>query len=346
MKSFIQALLTAVIGLALGSLVALLGNESPVHVIEVIFNGAFGTPYDLGLTIYYGVILTFSGLAVAVPFRAGVFNIGGEGQVVVASFTCAIVAILLGDQWSPFLCAFVGLILGCLAGGLWAGIAGWIKSFRGGHEVISSIMLNFIAAGLTGWLTINHFRASDSQNPETSSIGAAWLWSKLDIFGGAPVTNFSILAVVCCLVVWILFSKTVFGFSLKAVSQSPSAAEIAGIPVARTTFYSMLLGGAFAGLAGAFMVYGDVGRFRMDMSAGFGFMGIPVALLGRAHPVGVLFSAILFAVLHQGSTALDIEATGVGRDLAQVIQAIVVIVVVSQSLFTISFWKRITSKWS
>lgn len=343
LTAIVKSVLLACLGLALGGLVTLFAGEDPLNVVRIIIQGVVGTPYDLGLTIYYASILICTGLAVALPFRAGTFNIGGEGQVAIGALSCAISALVIGDSVSPIFASILG-VLGAFAGGvLWGGIIGWIRAYRGGHEVISSIMMNFIAAGVTAWLTIHHLRAGDSQNPETNEIAAIWRWTKWESFGGAPITNLSILCMLIVLIVWLWLKYSAHGFSIKTVAQSPDAAAVSGISVAKIRFWTLAVGGGFAGLAGGLMVLGDSGRFRLGISEGFGFTGIPVALLGRGHPLGVFASAILFAVLHHGSSALDLEAAHVGRDLSQVMEALVMIVVACGSVMS---WTRVKASYT
>lgn len=342
--AFFKPLLFALIGLALGGVIAALAGEDPLNILRIIVMGVIGTPYDLGLTVYYASILICTGLAVALPFRAGTFNIGGEGQVAVGALSVAAFALIVGDRLPSGLALILGILAAFLGGAVWGAVIGWIRAWRGGHEVISSIMMNFIAAGLTGWLTLNYFRATDSQIPETSEIANVWRWTKWEDFGGAPVTSLTVVCLLVAIVLGVLLKYTATGYQIKAVQQSPDAARIAGISVAKVRFWTLTIAGGIAGLAGAVMVLGNTGRFRMDMSEGFGFLGIPVALLGRGNPYGVVISAILFAILHHGSSALDIEATHVGRDLAQVIEALVVIVVASERFFSLGLWHKFVGK--
>lgn len=334
LANIFKSILLAILGLTLGGLVTLVAGESPLNVLRIIVNGVSGTPYDIGLTVYYATILTFVGLAVAVPFRAGVFNIGGEGQLSVGALSCALTALYFGDGWPAPVAGAVGVLAAFAGGALWGAIIGWIRAWRGGHEVISSIMMNFIASGVTGWLTINHFRASDSQNAETNEIATVWRWSSWDSFAGAPVTSLTIVCFICAVLIWAWLKFSAQGFAIKSVQESPDAAGVAGTSVAKVRFWTLTLGGGLAGLAGAVMVLGAGGRFRLGISEGFGFTGIPVALLGKGHPLGVVASAVLFAVLHHGSSALDLEATRVGRDLSQVMQALVMIVVTCGTVFS------------
>lgn len=333
LTTILKSFLLAFLGLVLGGLITLVAGENPFNVVRIIINGVIGTPYDIGLTIYYASILICSGLAVALPFKAGVFNIGGEGQIAMGALSCALTALFLGSVPLP-MAMIVGMTSAFIGGAIWGAVIGWIRAYRGGHEVISSIMMNFIAAGLTAWLTINYFRASDSQNPETNEIAAVWRFNKWEMFSGAPVTSLVIVCLLVAVILWLWLKYSAQGYAVKAVQESPDAAAIAGISVSAVRFWALACGGGFAGLAGGLMVLGDSGRFRLGISEGFGFIGIPVALLGKGHPLGVVASAVLFAMLHHGSSALDLEATRVGRDLAQVIEALVMIVVACGSVIS------------
>ena len=319
------------IGLALGGVLAAFAGEDPVRIIDVIVTGAFGTQYDRGMVMYYSSILIATGLAVAIPFQAGIFNIGAEGQTLIGAMAAAVVGAYAPEWWPHWLAipsAFFGAML---ASSAWGGIAGAIRAFRGGHEVIGSIMLNFVAAGLTGWLVVEKLQATGTQNPETSMIQDSFRLIPFEIFGGAPSTNAIFVALMAALLFWLVLEKTRIGLRLKAVRQAPDAAAVAGFNVNQVRFWAFAVGSACCGIAGAAMVLGESGRFRMEMSDGFGFLGIPVALLGKGRPVGIILAAFLFAALHHGASALDLEATKITRDLAQVMEALVILCVIIQS---------------
>ena len=328
-SEILLAALSLVIGLSLGGLLAYTAGESPWRVIEIIVTGAFGSGYDRGMVIYFAGILIATGLAVALPFQVGVFNIGGEGQTLMGALAAGIIgayAPTSWPHWAAVSAAFVGAVL---AAGFWGSIAGGIRAFRGGHEVIGSIMLNFIAAGITGWLVVGKLQAPDSQNPEMKVIGEVFKLHRFEAYDGAPATTAAVVALIMAILFWLLLEKTPAGLRIKTVRQSPDAAVVAGYDPAKVRFWAFTAGAAMCGLAGAVMVLGESWRFRLEISDGFGFLGIPVALLGRGRPLGVVVSAILFAVLHHGASSLDIESTKVGRDLAQVIEAVVVLSVIS-----------------
>ena len=332
-----RSIMAVILGLAIGGSLAWFAGESPRKVVMTIVGGALGTPYDRGMVIYFATLLIATGLSVAIPLRAGVFNIGSEGQTLIGAFCAAMVGIYVPIA-SPIFCAVLGFAGAFFGAGVWGAIAAWIRAFRGGHEVISSIMLNFIAAGFTGWLVTEKFQASDSQNPETSQLMDGYILSRISYFDAAPVTAAIFVALAMAFLFFVTTSKSRAGIRLKATASSPDAAAIAGYSVPWVRFWSLTVGAAMSGIAGAAMVMGEAGRFRMGMSEGFGFLGIPVALLGKGRPLGVVWAAFLMAVLHHGASALDLESTRVSRDLAQVIEALVVMAVIM-----IPEWRTIRS---
>lgn len=317
------------VGLGCGGIVAWSVGESPIHVIRVILDGAFGTSYDVGMVVYFATILICTGLAVALPLQIGNFNIGAEGQTLMGAFAAGLVGAYGPSSWSNSFSVFAAISAGILASGLWGSISAAIRSFKGGHEVISSIMLNFIAAGLTSWLVVAFFQAADSQIPETKTINSNYQLLRFPMFDGAPATMVVLVALCVTIVFWLFLDKTRWGFQVKAIRQSPAAAARAGYNSNKSMFWVFTVGSSICGIAGAVMVLGESWRFRLEISDGFGFLGIPVALLGRGRPLGIVLAAILFAVLHHGAMLLDIESTKVGRDVAQVIEALIVLSVVS-----------------
>jgi simple sugar transport system permease protein len=326
--------LAALVGLALGVGVTAFAGENPWDVFLVIVRGAFGGPYDFGMTLFHSTPLILTGLAVALPFRAGLFNIGAEGQLTLGALAAAVVGITMG--WLPWPVAIpLAALAAALAGGVWGLIPGWIRARRGGHEVISTIMLNFVAAGLANWVTLYLVRSTDTQNPESARVGAGFLLEHFAVFAGAPVTGALVMALVAAVVTWAFLAKTVPGFELRVTGANAEAASTGGVAVPSVQMRAMAWGGALAGLVGVAEVLGNAGRFRLGFSPDYGFIGIPVALLARCHPVGVVFSALLFGALHKGTGDLDLETMYVTRDLSSIIQALVVLCVSVEG-----FWAR------
>jgi simple sugar transport system permease protein len=284
------------------------------------------------MTLFYTTPLIFTGLAVALPFQAGLFNIGAEGQLIMGAMAATATGLML-----PGLPPVIApLLAGCAAfcgGAAWAAIAGWLRARRGAHEVITTIMLNFIAAGLTSYLTLYVFRNFDTQNPETRPLGASYLLGHFAFLGNAPVSAALVVALVVAVFVSILIRRTVVGYRIRAVGQSESVALANGIDASRMRLWAMTLAGGIAGLVGVAEVLGNSGKFKMEFSPGYGFIGIAVALLGRGQPLGVVLSALLFGALHKGAADLDLETQSVTRDVSSILQACIILSVASRGLW-------------
>lgn len=333
----LRPIFAALVGLTLGVSVTYFAGENPLDVLMVLVNGAFGSPYSFGMTLFYATPLILTGLAVALPFKAGLFNIGGEGQLTMGALAAALVGISAPDL-APSAAIPLAAAAAFLAGALWGLIPGWLKAVRGSHEVITTIMLNFIAAGVASWVVLYLVRSNDSQNPESLRVGAGYLLEPFAWFEGAPVTMALPLALVLAVLVWVFLKYAVRGFEIRAVGEGVEAARTSGIDVKKTQMLALALAGGCAGFVGVAEVLGNAGRFRIGFSPEYGFIGIPVALLARSHPLALVLSALLFGALHKGASELDLETMYVTRDLSYVIQAMVVLAVSAEAAF--SFWRR------
>jgi general nucleoside transport system permease protein len=336
MRRLLQPILAVLLGLTLGLTVTWFAGENPWHVLSILVKGACGSRADLGMTLFYATPLVFTGLSVAVAFHAGLFNIGAEGQLTMGALAAATVgAVWPGLPWplAPVLATLAAL----LAGTAWGAIPGWLRARRGSHEVINTIMLNFIAAGLASYVALYLLKNPDSQNPETRPIGAGYLVAPWKFFAPAPVSAALILALLAALVIWVLLWRTRLGFELRAVGQSESAARAAGIDAGRSRIIAMCLAGGLAGLVGVGEVLGNAGKFRVGFSPEYGFIGIAVALLGRNQPAGIVAAALLFGALHKGSADLDLETEHVTRELSLVLQALIILSVSADGLWS---WLR------
>jgi len=319
--------------LALGLSVTWIAGENPWHVLSILAKSAFGSGYDFGMSLFYATPLVFTGLSVAFAFHAGLFNIGAEGQLTLGALAAAAIGALLpGAPWP--LAPAIAVAAALMAGTLWGAIPGWLRARRGSHEVINTIMMNFIAAGLASYIALYLLKNPDSQNPETRPIGAAYRLGLWSVFGGAPVSAALPLAIVVAGVVWLVLWRTTLGFEIRAVGQSESAARAAGIDAAKIRITALSVAGGLAGLVGVGEVLGNAGKFKVGFSPEYGFMGIAVALLGRNHPVGVVFAALLFGALHKGTADLDLETEHVTRELSLVLQALIIISVSAEGLWT------------
>src|SRR5580698_6286931 len=210
MRKLLQPILAVILGLALGLGVTWMAGESPWHVLKILGHGAFGSRYDFGMTLFYSTPLIFTGLSVAIAFHAGLFNVGAEGQLTLGALGAAAVgAMWPGLPWP--LAPILATLAAILAGTIWGAIPGWLRARRGSHEVINTIMLNFVAAGLASYVALYVLKNPDSQNPETRPVGAGYLIHQFAIFGGAPVSLALPLAIAAAVTIWILLWRTALG---------------------------------------------------------------------------------------------------------------------------------------
>ncbi len=315
-----------------GLVVAFIG-ENPIEAVKLLIWGAFGFGEGIGFTLFYATNFIFTGLAVAVAFHAGLFNIGGEGQAYVGGLGVALAALAL-DRIVPWWVTFPLAIAGAMVfGAAWAFIPAWLQAKRGSHIVITTIMFNFIGAALMVYLLVNVFSPPGSMAPQTRTFEAGGTLPKLgglfDLFGldigGAPVNISLFAALAACLFVYFLIWRTKLGYEIRATGLNPIAAIYAGISPVRITVITMLISGALAGMMALNPVMGDQQRLQLEFAGGAGFVGIAVALMGRSHPVGVVLAALLFGMLYQGGAELAFEKPKISRDMIIVIQALVIL---------------------
>jgi simple sugar transport system permease protein len=291
--------------------------------------GALGSSYGWGYTLYYATNFMFTGLAVAVAFHAGLFNIGGEGQATLGGLGVALVCLFL--PWPHWTLALAGAMLGAAAfGALWAAVPAWLQAKRGSHIVITTIMFNFIAAALLNYLLVNTLRPTGSMDPATArfpeTVSLPGLHEVLALVGigfsdRTPANITLLIALLACVLVWVLLWRTRLGYAIRAFGQSESAAVYAGISPVRIT---MFISGGLAGLMAINNVMGEAERLVLNSVEGAGFIGIAVALMGRSHPFGVFLAAVLFGFLYQGGAELAMW-TSIPREMIVVIQALVIL---------------------
>ncbi|NDD90987.1 ABC transporter permease [bacterium] len=333
----LRSLLALALGLSLGLAVTAMAGENPWHVLQVLIKGAFGTRYDLGMTLFYMTPLLFTGLAVTVAFRAGLFNIGAEGQLTMAALSAAAVGVLFPNVSAGWAWIFA-FSAAAFVGGGWAAIAGWLKARRGSHEVISTIMLNFIAASIASYVTLYVLKNPETQSPETLAVGPGYVLPRIPGLGDSPVSWALVVGLLSAVMLSWVFERTRWGFEMKVVGQNENAARMAGISVGRVQILAMTLSGVLAAGVALGEVLGSAHRFKIGFSPDYGFIGIAVALLARGSPLAVIPSAFLFGALHKGTADLDIETEHVTRDLTLVIQALIIATVSAEGLWDI--WAR------
>jgi simple sugar transport system permease protein len=323
------------IGLALGvsGLVIALIGESPLDALVVMLKGAFVTKGGLGYTLYYTTNFIFTGLAVSIAFHAMLFNIGGEGQAAIGGLGVALVALALDPVLPGFVVILLAIGASAAFGAGWALVPGYLQAYRGSHVVITTIMFNFIAAGLSVALLTGALMRPGQSSPQTRDFAEGaqlpFLHDMAGWFGVAMARsplNFSfIIALVCCLGVWVLIWRTKFGYALRAMGRSEPAAVYAGIPVRRMVVIAMALSGGMAGMMALNEILGVQHKLLLNFTSGYGFTGIAVALMGRNHPVGIVLASLLFGALFQGGAELDFEFTTVTREMVLLIQGLIIL---------------------
>ena len=315
-----------------GAIVLAIG-VNPLTAVGILVSGAFGYPEAIGYTLYYATNFIFTGLAVAIAFHAGLFNIGGEGQAYVGGLGAGL-ALLAFDSTLPLvLLVPVTVVAAAAFGAAWAAVPAYLQAYRGSHIVITTIMFNFIAAALMVYLLVNVLIAPGSMSPETREFAAS---SHLPFVhevlravglpvGPSPLNLTIVLAALACVLVWVFLWHTPWGFELRAMGHNPQAAAYAGIHPRRVVILAMCLSGALAGFVGVNEILGVHHRLILNFTAGYGFGGIAVALMGRNHPVGVVLASLLFGALYQGGAELAFEIPQITREMVVVIQGLVIL---------------------
>ncbi len=326
-RDLLVPIVSVLLALLVGAIFILIVGENPLHAYKVLFLESFGSIRSIATTLQRATPLIFTGLAVAFAFRCGLFNIGAEGQLYVGAMAAAIVGITFTGL-PKMIHLPMAIIAGMVAGGLWAAVPGLLKAKLGVHEVINTIMMNFIAFYLTDFLVTGPFHGG-RWAPETDRIMPTAVLERL--FVPTRLNTGIILAVVAIILVYIILWKTRTGYEIRAVGFNPTAAEYGGISVSKNIVLAMVLSGALASLAGVEQILGVHGRFIQRFSPDLGFMGIAVALLGKNHPVGVFFAAVLFGALRTGAAAMD-RLTDVPRELVVIIQALIIMFVAADEL--------------
>ena len=307
-----------VISFGLALLVIALSHGSPRAALSALADGAFGSAYAVADTLTKMTPLLLTGLGVAVAFRARLWNIGGEGQFLVGALAAsALGAYALDGLPAPVLIPII-LLAGAAAGALWAGLAGWMRVARNVPEVISTIMLNFVAAQLLSYLVHGPMQEASHAQPASAPLPPSatlpFLWPGTTLHWGFA------LALLMAVFVSIYLNRTGAGFALRVVGANPDAASVSGLDVGRTRLVTMLWSGALCGLAGAVELSGVVGTLYENYSPGYGFAAVAVALLGRLNPYGIIASALFFGALAAGSGSME-RTANISANLSYVLQA-------------------------
>ncbi len=313
--------------------VLLLIGQDPAQVLGLLVKGAFGSRAGWSYTLYYATTFVFTGLAVSVAFHGGLFNIGGEGQAMMGGLGAGLAALAWGHLLPAWLMLPLMLLAAMAFGLAWATVPAALQAWRGSHIVITTIMFNFIASALLGYLLVNTLKESGNMAPESRAFapsarlpGAHQLlnWLGLD-WPKTPLNLSVILAAAAAVGVYLALWRSQPGYALRAVGFAPEAARYGGIAPKVQIMRSMMLSGALAGLVGMNEIAGVHQRVLAEFVAGAGFAGIAVSLIGRNHPLGIVLAALLFGALYQGGAELSFEIPGFSRDMVFTLQGLIVL---------------------
>jgi simple sugar transport system permease protein len=326
-----------------GAIVILAIGDDPIQTYRLLIGSALSWPDGIGYTLFYATPLIFTGLAVTVGFRCGLLNIGAEGQLTIAAFATAWAGITFAHS-SPWFLVPIACLVAILSGGVWAAVPGVLKARFGSHEVINTIMMNFIAVGVVSALTQTYFKETGDPILETQPIGNSAHIPRLgQIVPGLPARlplNVAfVFAIAACVLVYLFLWRTKWGYEIRATGENPSAAAYGGISVRKQIVLAMAVSGGLAGMVAINEVLGYRYRYYQGFSPQYGFTGIAVALLGRNHPLGVLLAALFFGALTRGGLFVDIFTEKVSKDLVLILQALVILFVAAEALFRRRFEK-------
>jgi simple sugar transport system permease protein len=340
-RQIVVTTIAVLLGLAVGAILIILSGmlvpdgtfdpTLPITAYGALIEGAVWDAEGLnvrgiGNTLNAATPLILTGLSVAFGFRAGLFNIGAQGQFFLGAFTAAIVGTNLVGVPFP-VGALIAVLAGALGGAFWGFIPGILKAWRGAHEVVVTIMLNSTAALFLNYLASDPFKDPGATFPRTPDVQPGALMPIL--IDGTRLHGGIIVAVLVAIATWFLLFKTTLGFEIRTVGANPNAARYAGIRPALITVLTMSLAGAMAGLAGAAEILGITKNYPAEYNTTYGFDGIAVALLGRAHPVGVIGAALLFGVLRSGAGTMQ-RQTDIPVDIISIVQGVILLFVAAE----------------
>ena len=329
MGELLVPLLAIFTALVIGALIIFATGTDVIKAYRGLFLGAFGGFDALANTLVEATPFIFAGLAVALGFKCGLFNIGAEGQLAMGAMAAAVAGYAITGL-PAFVHLPLAILIGTLGGALWGAIPGYLRGKTGAHEVIVTIMLNYIAISLTDYLIKGPFLDKTSSAPQTPVIQQS---AELPFLFGANYRLHAgfILAIVMAFAIWWLLNKTTIGFEIRTVGSNPDAAQYAGMSITRNFVLAMALSGGLAGLAGVSQVLGLQHRLQASFSAGYGFDSIAVALLARSNPIAVIPAALFWGALRQGAGLMQTES-GISKDIINIIQALVIVFIAADQI--------------
>ncbi len=307
--------LSVILALLIGAIIIWISGSNPFEAYAALFTGALGSPEAIGRTLEKATPLIFGGLAVAFAFKAGLFNIGGQGQLLMGAIVAAYIGFAVDGL--PFIIHMpLALLGGSLAGAAYAAIAGALKAYTGAHEVITTIMLNYIAINITDYLSNGPWKDEGiiARTPKILETAAIPKW-------GALPAGF-LIAVLMAFVTWYLLYRTTWGYAIRTTGLNANAALYAGIQVSQIIILTMAFSGFLAGMGGAIETLGIVGRYQPGFNVGLGFDGITIALLAKTNPLGTIPAALLIGAMDAGASQMQFDA-GVRFQIIDIIEGLI-----------------------
>jgi ABC-type uncharacterized transport system permease subunit len=324
-ESVIPAVVALLVAAIVGDLLILSFGQQPSDVFRLLLEGTWGNAYGFGQVLFKATTLTFTGLAVALGLRAGLFNVGAESQLAAGGFAAAMVGLILPTGLPSLVVLPIFILAAGLGGGIVGGIPGVLKSKFGAHEVITTIMLNFVVMAVLNYVLVSHVRVENSLHTKEILAGQIPRFDAVSQnFHGSAANFVLVLALITAAAVGFYLFRTRRGFELRAVGLQPHAAEYGGVDVGGVWLRAMIASGAIAGIGGLNYVLGYKHYYEEGFAGGAGFLGIAVAIVGRNSPVGVVLAALLFATISQGGLAVNAL---VPKEFVDVLQAVVIIAV-------------------
>ena len=327
-SAFVLPLLNLTTALLVAALVIRMLGESPVESLGILLSNSLNLD-GLGYTLFYATTFIFTGLSVSIAMKAGLFNIGTDGQMYIAGLGLT-VAMLTLDSRLPALLLIPAAMLGSmLFGALWAWLPGYLQAKRGSHIVVTTIMFNFIAASLMNFVIVKYLIPEGSQNTSSRNFADAGSMPRLGewipSFADAPLNISFIIAIAALVAYGVVVWRSPWGYTLRATGLNPNAAHYAGVRISRMIIVAMLISGAFAGLAAVNSIMGSTHYLSISFPQGAGFIGIAIALMGRQHPVGIFVSGVLFGALIQGGGELSMAKQNIPAEMFVVIQGLIIL---------------------
>ena len=326
---FALPVLNLLSALLVAALAIHLMGESPVESLQILFNSAIVNPEGLSYTLFYASTFVFTGLAVSVAMKAGLFNIGAEGQMYLGGLGLTLAMLSFDATLSPWLLIPLAMVASAVFGAGWAFLPGYLQAKRGSHVVVTTIMFNFIAASLMNFIIVKYLIPEGDQNPASRVFSeAAWmprLGEWFPALGDTPLNIGFFVAIAALVIYSVMISRSPWGYKLQATGLNQHAAHYAGVRISRTIIVTMLISGALAGLAAVNSILGSTHYLSLNFPAGAGFIGIAIALMGRQSAVGIFLSSVLFGALIQGGFDLSLEKPNIPQETFIFIQGLIIL---------------------